>query len=230
MIKRIENNKMGKSNLGWLQSSFHFSFAEYYNPTNMNFGNLRVINDDYIAPGTGFGMHPHKNMEIVTYVIEGELTHQDSMGNKSTIYPGDIQYMSAGSGIFHSETNDGSKELRLLQIWIIPNELEVEPNYGDYRFERSEQTNKWLHLVSNNGGSGVCHIHQDMNIYATTTDEETTFEVNTNRQGYLVLVKGQATINGIELNKGDAMEIIEEDITLLPSGSCEFVMFEMEKK
>lgn len=152
------------------------------------------------------------------------------MGNMRTIYPGDIQYMSAGTGVFHSELNLGEEELRLLQIWIKPNEMEVEPNYGDYRFQRSEQTNKWLHLVSNNGGDGVCHIHQDMNIFATTTDFETNFEIATNRQGYLVLVKGNAVINGVELNTGDAMEVIEEDIALIPNESCEFLMFEMDKK
>ncbi len=120
MLRKIDNTKMGSSNLGWLKSKFHFSFAEYFNPDNMNFGVLRVINDDLVAPHTGFNLHPHADMEIISYVVEGELTHGDSMGNKSTITRGHVQYMSAGTGVYHSEHNLGENVLRFLQIWILP--------------------------------------------------------------------------------------------------------------
>ncbi len=118
MLKKIESKNMGSSNLGWLRSKFHFSFAEYYNPNNINFGVLRVINDDLIEAGTGFDTHPHKDMEIISYVVNGDLTHEDSMGNKNTITRGHVQFMSAGSGVYHSEHNFGKEILRLLQIWI----------------------------------------------------------------------------------------------------------------
>lgn len=122
MIRKLEHQNMGKSDLGWLQSIFHFSFAEYYNPQNMHFGVLRVINDDLIKPQTGFDMHPHRDMEIISYVVDGSLTHGDSMGNKQTLHRGEVQYMSAGTGIYHSEHNLGSEMARLLQIWIYPDQ------------------------------------------------------------------------------------------------------------
>ena len=122
MLRKLDHNNMGKSNLGWLRSVFHFSFAEYYNPKNINFGVLRVINDDLVDSQTGFPTHPHQNMEIISYVVNGELTHGDSMGNESTITRGHVQYMSAGTGVYHSEQNFGDETLRLLQIWILPDQ------------------------------------------------------------------------------------------------------------
>jgi redox-sensitive bicupin YhaK (pirin superfamily) len=134
MLRKIESKNMGSSNLGWLRSKFHFSFAEYYNPDNIQFGVLRVINDDLIEGGTGFDTHPHRNMEIISYVVNGDLTHRDSMGDKNTITRGQVQYMSAGTGVLHSEHNFGKDLLRLLQIWIFPAENGLQPNYGDYSF------------------------------------------------------------------------------------------------
>ena len=131
MIRLISHKKMGRSSLGWLESWFHFSFAEYYNSDNINYGVLRVINDDTIRPGTGFDLHSHRDMEIITYVIDGELTHADSMNNQRTLKRGDVQYMSAGTGVVHSEHNLGEKPLRLLQIWILPDRRGLEPQYGD---------------------------------------------------------------------------------------------------
>ena len=166
MIRKIDKNNMGKSDLGWLKSIFHFSFAEYHNPKNINFGVLRVINDDLIAENTGFPLHPHKDMEIITYVVNGEVTHTDSIGNESIIRRGEVQYMSAGTGIYHSEANNSSTEvLRALQIWILPDFRNHVPNYGEYRFEWSDRKNKFLHMVSSKSGAAPIKINQDINIY-----------------------------------------------------------------
>ncbi len=169
MLRRIESKNMGSSNLGWLRSKFHFSFAEYYNPNNINFGVLRVINDDLIEAGTGFDTHPHKDMEIISYVVNGDLTHEDSMGNKNTITRGHVQFMSAGSGVYHSEHNFGKEILRLLQIWIFPDKQGYKPSYGDYRFNWDDRHNKWLHMVSGKNGNAPIKINQDINIYSLET-------------------------------------------------------------
>ena len=171
MLKKIDNKNMGRSNLGWLRSVFHFSFAEYYNPQNINFGVLRVINDDLVAPQTGFSTHPHQNMEIISYLVNGELTHGDSMGNKSTITRGHVQYMSAGTGVYHNEQNFGDETLRFLQIWILPDRAGHNPNYGDYRFSMEDRHNKWQHMVSSKEGDAPIKINQDANIYSLELDK-----------------------------------------------------------
>ncbi len=139
MLKKLDAKNMFLSDLGWLQSRFHFSFAEYRNFDNMNFGVLRVLNDDIVHAKQGFGKHPHKNMEIITYVVDGELSHQDSMGNKEALSAGDVQYLSAGTGITHSEMNDSDKQARFLQIWIIPPKEYTEPIYGSQRYEKERE-------------------------------------------------------------------------------------------
>ncbi|MGL4819956.1 MAG: pirin family protein, partial [Bacilli bacterium] len=144
MIRKIPHQTMGKSDLGWLKSTFHFSFANYFNPDNMNFGVLRVLNDDLVAPKTGFDTHPHQNMEIVTYVVDGELSHADSMGNERKLGRGDVQYMSAGTGVYHSEHNRGTEIARFLQLWILPRNKGNVPNYGDVTYEWALRTNQWL--------------------------------------------------------------------------------------
>lgn len=231
MLKKIDSNNMGKANHGWLRSVFHFSFAEYHNPENVNFGMLRVMNDDLVEPGTGFGLHPHKNMEIISYVVDGELTHGDSMGNKSTISRGHVQYMSAGTGVYHSEHNLGNQTLRFLQIWIFPDQNGYVPSYGDYRFNWNDRKNNWLHMVSNKEGDAPIKINQDANIYALELEQgkEMSFKVGEGRQAYLVQVEGSSTVNGIELNMRDAMEIVEEDIVLNADEFAHFVILEMEK-
>lgn len=143
---------MGRSELGWLHSLFHFSFAEYYNPENIQFGTLRVVNDDQIEPGKGFDTHAHSNMEIISYVVDGVLTHRDSMNNQRELTRGQVQYMSAGTGITHSEYNLTEGISRFLQIWILPDKKGYQPNYGDYRFDWADRENKWLHIVSGEGG------------------------------------------------------------------------------
>lgn len=231
MIRKIENKNMGKSNLGWLNSSFHFSFAEYFNPLNLNFGSLRVLNDDYIEAGTGFGMHPHKDMEIISYLVEGELTHQDSMGNKRAITRGEVQYMSAGTGVFHSEMNEGDKKVRLLQIWILPDAKNHTPNYGDFKFKWDERKNKFLHMVSGPNGDAPVKIHQDANIYSIFLDEgkNAKFEVATDRQVYLVQIEGTSEINSIELNNGDALESVSESLDITAKTDSHLLLIEMRK-
>lgn len=231
MLKKLDIKNMGHSNLGWLNSIFHFSFAQYYNPDNMNFGVLRVINDDIIEAGTGFDTHPHKNMEIVSYVIDGELTHGDSMGNKRTLYRGQVQYMSAGTGVLHSEYNYGDKPGRFLQIWVLPDKNGYAPNYGDYLFDWEERKNKWLHFVSNKTGNAPIKVNQDVNFYALEldADKEITFPVKEGRQAYLVQIEGSSFINNINLTERDALEITEEDITIKSKDTSHFLLIEMKK-
>jgi quercetin 2,3-dioxygenase len=231
MIKKIDSKKMGKSNLGWLKSTFHFSFAEYYNPNNLRFGALRVLNDDLVESNTGFDTHPHMNMEIISYVVDGELSHGDSMGNKRILSRGHVQYMSAGTGVEHSEHNFGDKILRFLQIWILPDEKGHEPNYGDYKFEWNDRKNKWLHIVSGKEGNAPIKMNQDVNFYVLELDKdkEIDFKVGAGRQAYLVQIEGSSKINGIDLNTKDAMEIIEEDIVIKPAELSHFIIIEMKK-
>ncbi|MDU7241481.1 pirin family protein [Clostridium sp.] len=232
MLRKLDHRNMGKSNLGWLKSIFHFSFAEYFNIDNMNFGVLRVINDDLIEGNTGFDLHPHKDMEIVSYVVEGELTHGDTMGNKNTISRGHVQYMSAGTGVYHSEHNLGDSTARLLQIWIIPDKKGYKPAYGDYRFNWDDRKNKWLNIVSSKDGDAAIKINQDANFYVVELDEgkEINFQVGSNRQAYLVQIEGNSTINNLELNERDALEIVEEDILIKADKKSHVLVIEMKKQ
>lgn len=232
MLRKRESNDMGSSNLGWLKSKFHFSFAEYYNPYNIKFGVLRVINDDLIEPDTGFDTHPHRDMEIITYVIDGELTHEDSMKNKNTISRGHVQYMSAGTGVTHSEFNFGKDILRLLQIWIYPDKQGYEPNYGDYRFNCEDRQNKWIHMVSGKDGDAQIRINQDINIYSLELDKEReiSFTINEKRQAYLVQIEGTSMINNIELSDRDGLEIVEENILIKAKETSHFLILEMKKE
>ncbi|HHY28283.1 MAG TPA: pirin family protein [Desulfitobacterium dehalogenans] len=231
MLKRIDHTKMGSSDLGWLKSKFHFSFADYYNPSNLSFGTLRVINDDLVEAGTGFDTHPHRDMEIVSYIVNGELTHGDSMGNKRTLSRGHVQYMSAGTGVLHSEHNLGEELLRFLQIWIIPDKKGYEPNYGDYLFDWNDRKNKWLHIVSSKEGNAPIKINQDSNLFALELDkdQEIDFTVDKDRQAYLVQIEGSSDINSIVLNMRDALEITEEDIKIKALETSHFLVVEMKK-
>ncbi|MBS6502735.1 MAG: pirin family protein [Clostridium sp.] len=232
MLRKLDHRNMGKSNLGWLKSIFHFSFAEYFNIDNMNFGVLRVINDDLIEGNTGFDLHPHKDMEIVSYVVEGELTHGDTMGNRNTISRGHVQYMSAGTGVYHSEYNLGDSTARLLQIWVIPDKKGYKPAYGDYRFNWDDRKNKWLNIVSSKDGDAAIKINQDANFYVVELDEgkEIDFQVGSNRQAYLVQIEGNSTINNLELNERDALEIVEEDILIKADKKSHVLVIEMKKQ
>ena len=233
MIRKIDKNNMGKSDLRWLKSIFHFSFAEYHNPKNINFGVLRVINDDLIAENTGFPLHPHKDMEIITYVVNGEVTHTDSIGNESVIRRGEVQYMSAGTGIYHSEANNSSTEvLRALQIWILPDFRNHVPNYGEYRFEWSDRKNKFLHMVSSKSGAAPIKINQDINIYTIFLEKGLSeeFQVTNGRQAYYVQIEGEADVNGEKLCQSDALESISENLKIDAKIDSHIMIFEMAER
>ena len=234
VIRYIDSKKMGRGRNGWLDSHFHFSFADYYNPLNMQFGVLRVLNDDMVQPGTGFDTHPHANMEIISYVIDGELTHADSMGNRHALTRGQVQYMSAGTGVSHSEHNYGTDMLRFLQIWILPDKKGVTPNYGDYRFAFADRENKWLPIaadIANIQSSAPIKIHADINVYAAVASSgcPMEFPILPERQAYLVMIEEKAVINGITMNTRDALEIIEEKIIIEPDGNAHMLVIEMAK-
>lgn len=234
MLRHIDSKNMGRSMIGWLDSHFHFSFAEYYNPKNINFGVLRVINDDMVQPGTGFDMHSHKNMEILSYVIDGRLTHADSMSNQETLTRGQAQYMSAGTGVVHSEHNLGDSLLRFLQIWIIPDAAGHRPNYGDYRFEMADRENRWMPIATKYGNKeceAPVSMHADVNIYATmlTGGKAIEFKAGKGRQAYMVMIEGAANVNGLSMNMRDGLEIVEEDVTITPKDSAHILVIEMAK-
>jgi redox-sensitive bicupin YhaK (pirin superfamily) len=215
---------MGRGEHGWLDSHFHFSFAEYCNPHNIQFGVLRVMNDDQVRSGTGFDTHPHENMEIISYVVNGELTHRDSMGNERTLSRGQVQYMSAGTGITHSEYNHGKDLLRFFQIWIFPDRHAYQPNYGDVRFRLEDRNGKWLALASstaNRDSAAPIKIHADINAYAAiiAPGDSLDFTVGKERQAYLALVEGGVELCGADgsaasLSMRDAAEIRGESITI----------------
>ncbi len=232
MLNKITKESMGKSNLGWLQSRFHFSFAEYRNPDNVNFGVLRVLNDDIILPKSGFDMHPHANMEIVSYIIDGEISHKDSMGNEETLGRGEVQYMSAGDGVVHAEYNMGNENLRLLQIWIFPPKKGLDTLYGSYRYKESERKNKLLKIVSSQDEDSKIKLYQDVNFYVSELDEDKPieFDIKENRQVYYVQIEGSAKINGVQLDYGDAMEITDESkLRVKPITKSHFLFIEMEQ-
>ena len=213
MIKKIEKERMFLSNQGWLQSRFHFSFAEYHDFNNMHFGALRVLNDDIVHPQSGFGMHPHSDMEILSYIVDGEITHKDSMGNERTLHRGEVQYMSAGTGVMHSEYNNHkSKDLRLLQIWILPPHKGLEPHYGDVLYEGEERKNRLLHVASNKDDDAKVKLYQDVNIYVSELDagKEIDFEMDVLRQIYYVQIEGEAEVNSLHVSAGDAVKIQDE--------------------
>lgn len=230
MIKYIDHNQMGKSEQGWLHSTFHFSFAEYYNPQNMHFGALRVVNDDVFDAGHGFDTHPHKNMEIISYVVEGILTHKDSMNNQKELHRGQVQYMSAGTGVLHSEFNLTRNPLRFLQIWILPDQNGYQPNYGDYRFEWEERVNQWL-LIAGQTQAPIL-IHQDMRISVISLDANKSidYELASDRQAYLIQIEGEGELNGEKMQMRDAAQIIDESIQLKAINDSHYILFDMKKE
>jgi quercetin 2,3-dioxygenase len=233
MLKKLPKENMGTSNLGWLESRFHFSFADYRNPNNMNFGVLRVLNDDIVHANSGFDTHPHANMEIISYVVKGEITHKDSMGNSETLKRGEVQYLSAGDGIYHSEHNvHKTNDLRLLQIWIVPPKAGLPRLYGSKRYEEKDRKNKFLNIVSSQDGNADIKIYQDVNIYVSELEENKTldFKIEKNRQVYFVQIEGNSSVNEITLNDGDAMEIFDiEKIDIKALENSHFLFIEMKK-
>ncbi len=233
MLKKISKDAMYIANHGWLESRFHFSFAQYYNPQNMNFGVLRVLNDDILHPQSGFDMHPHQDMEIITYIVEGELTHKDSMANERTLRRGEVQYMSAGSGVYHSEYNHHKeKDLRLLQIWIVPPKKGLKPLYGEELYLLNQRQNKLLPIISSQSGDAKVKVHQDITIYVSELDSDIhkEFVMGKNRQIYFVQIEGETDINGIQLTPSDALQIVDEETLYIHSlKKSHFLFIEMPR-
>jgi redox-sensitive bicupin YhaK (pirin superfamily) len=224
-------NERGHANHGWLDSYHSFSFADYHDPRHMGFGALRVINEDRVAPGSGFGTHGHRDMEIITYVLEGELGHKDSIGNGSVIRPGDVQRMSAGSGIRHSEYNHAQKEqTHFLQIWIEPNVRGITPGYEEKRFEAAEKRGRLRLAASPDGADGSVLIHQDARLYVGLFDgaETATLTLAPGRRAYVHVARGSVSVNGIALEAGDALKVSEEAAVVLADGNnAEVLVFDL---
>lgn len=231
MIELRKSETRGHANHGWLDSYHSFSFADYYDSTHMGFGPLRVINEDRIASGSGFGTHSHQNMEIITYVLEGELAHKDSMGNGSSIRPGDVQRMSAGSGVTHSEHNHAQGQTtHLLQIWIEPNVQGIDPGYEEKHFAAAEKRGQLRLIASPEGRDGSVLIHQDACIYAGLfdADEQAVFEIGAGRRAYLHVARGQVTVNGQPLKAGDALKANGGTLLELSKGhQAEILLFDL---
>jgi redox-sensitive bicupin YhaK (pirin superfamily) len=233
MIKIRRSEERGHLNHGWLDTYHTFSFSEYYDPEFMNFRDLRVINQDWIDKGVGFGTHPHNNMEIITYVLEGELAHKDSMGNGSVIYPGDIQYMSAGTGVTHSEFNNSkTTPVRLFQIWILPDKRNVEPSYNQKNFTEAQKLNNLKLIVSNDGRNDSIGINQNINIYASVVekDKEINYEIPDNRHVWIQVAEGDLILNGEhKLNSGDGVAISDiKELNIKANNKSEFLIFDLK--
>lgn len=231
MLQRIPTEEIFTGEYGWHTGRFHFSFADYVDPENLQFGVLRALNDFVLQPGTGFETHPHDEMEIISYCVEGELTHGDGMGQNNTLQSGDVQYLCAGSGITHREMNEApDRFLRFLQIWISPNEVGLKPKYDCRHFSRLSSPNKLQHVVSGADMEGIIQINQDANIYVARLEDSDNL-VFTNwadRQSYLVCLEGRLTVNKIELLQHDALKIWgEEKLNLSAQEASHILLVEM---
>lgn len=228
-LRKAQNR--GYADHGWLKSFHSFSFAGYHDPQFMGWGNLRVINEDKVAAGMGFGKHGHRNMEIISYVLSGELAHEDSMGNVKVIPPGDVQRMSAGTGVTHSEFNHAKDQTtHFLQIWIEPNVMEVAPSYEQKTIPPNNKQGKLCLVASPQGDDNAVKIHADAKMYAGlfNAGESTTLTLDPSRKGYVHLIKGELNVNDIELQSGDAL-FIENESELLIKGSknAEVLVFDL---
>jgi quercetin 2,3-dioxygenase len=225
------SNERGFADHGWLKSFHTFSFADYFDPDHVEFGPLRVINEDRVQAGAGFGTHGHRDMEIISYVLDGELAHKDSMGNGSTIKPGDVQRMSAGTGVRHSEFNPSSSEsVHFLQIWIQPAKRNIEPSYEEKRFTPEEKRGRLRLIVSPDRADGSLLIHQDARVYAGlfTGDERAEFVVAPGRRIYLHVARGALTANGTALEAGDALRISDgTPLALSKPRDAEVLVFDL---
>jgi quercetin 2,3-dioxygenase len=224
-------NERGFADHGWLKSFHSFSFADYFDPQHVEYGPLRVINEDRVQAGAGFGTHGHRDMEIISYVLSGELAHKDSMGNGSTIRPGDVQRMSAGAGVRHSEFNPSSSEpVHFLQIWITPNQQGIEPSYEEKTFARAEKRGRLRLIASPDRASGSVLIHQDARVYAGLFDgdERATLEVGPARRLYVHVARGAVRANGVALESGDALKLAETPgLTLQDGREAEVLVFDL---
>ena len=213
MIKVIKSEDRYHADFGWLSTYWHFSFDTYHDPSNMSWGALRVFNDDVIRPGQGFGSHPHRDMEIVTYVLEGELEHRDNQGNTGVIHPAEVQVMSAGTGIIHSEYNHSKERpVHLLQLWIMPRTKGLKPRWEQRQFTQAERSGGLLPVVSDGKVPGALHIDQDATIYVTAlkAGQAVVHKSRPGRKAYVFVVAGELSLNGAPLKAGDQARIADE--------------------
>ena len=231
MIEVRKAQDRGHANHGWLDSFHTFSFADYYDPLEMGFGPLRVINEDRVAPGMGFGKHPHRDMEIISYVLDGALEHKDSMGTGSVIRPGDVQRMSAGTGVTHSEFNSSrAAPVHFLQIWIEPDRMNIAPSYEQKSFPVSEKKGRLRLIVSPDGADGSVKIHQDARVYATVLSgqEGATYALGTGRRAYAHVARGTVKLNGTALSAGDGVKVNgESELRLTEGADAEVLLFDL---
>ena len=231
MIEIRKSEGRGRADHGWLRSYHTFSFADYYDAENMGFGHLRVINEDRIQPGTGFGTHGHRDMEIISYVLEGALAHKDNMGNGSTIVPGDVQLMSAGKGVLHSEFNHARDDVtHFLQIWIEPNVSGIPPSYEQKHFDAESKRGRLRLVASPDAREGSVTIHQDAFLYAALLDgaDHATHKLQPGRRAYLHVARGKLTANGQRLEAGDALKATNAaEITVEKGEGAEVLLFDL---
>ena len=233
MLTKRPAQDRGHANHGWLKSFHSFSFADYFDSRHMNYGPLRVINEDWVAAGTGFGMHPHKDMEIVTYILDGELTHQDSMGHQEVIRKNDVQRMSAGTGVYHSEFNrHPSDPCHLLQIWIMPDQKGLKPEYEQTAFDPAEKRGKLRLVAAPDGAEGAVTIHTDTRLYAGLFDgaETASQSLRADRMIYVHIARGGIHVNGESLYAGDALMIRDESALDIKDGQqAEILIFDLPR-
>ena len=231
MIEIRRSTERGHANHGWLDSFHSFSFANYHDPRHMGFGPLRVINEDRVQPGQGFGTHSHRDMEIISYVLAGGLAHKDSMGNGSVIRPGDVQRMSAGTGVAHSEFNASDRDpVHFLQIWIEPSVRGVRPSYEEKRFDEDSKRGRLRLIASADGRDGSVTIHQDASVYAAVLDGEAPldFQQQPGRRTYVHVIRGSLTVNGQPLDAGDAIKLTgEQRVRLEGARAAEILLFDL---
>ena len=231
MIEIRKSEDRGLADHGWLRSYHTFSFADYHDPQNMGFGHLRVINEDRVQPGTGFGTHGHRDMEIISYVLEGALAHKDNMGNGSTIVPGDVQRMSAGKGVLHSEFNHAKDQTtHFLQIWIEPNVSGIPPSYEQRHFDAASKRGRLRLVASPDAREGSVTIHQDAYVYAALLDgaDRATHKLQPGRRAYLHVARGKVTVNGQPLEAGDALKATRTpEIALEKGEGAEVLLFDL---
>jgi len=235
MIKQMNAvrraNERGHARHGWLDSFHSFSFADYHDPSHMGFGPLRVINEDRVQPGQGFGTHGHRDMEIISYVLEGGLAHRDSMGNGSVIRPGDVQRMSAGTGITHSEYNASERDpVHFLQIWIEPEVRGIAPSYEEKRFDDASKRGQWRLIASRDGREGSVRIHQDARLYVTRLEagESISHELASGRRAYVHVIRGDARVNEQPLTTGDALKVeSEREVRVDQARAADVLLFDL---
>jgi hypothetical protein len=220
----------GHANHGWLDSHHMFSFGDYYDPSSMGFRALRVINEDRVAPRSGFGTHPHRDMEIITYVLSGQIEHRDSMGSVGVLRAGELQRMTAGTGVLHSEKNNTGQELHFLQIWILPERKGLTPSYEQKGFAEKERQGRFRLVVSPDGQEGSLKVHQDMRLYSTLLGggEQVEYALAPGRHAWLQVARGSGSLNGVELKAGDGVAVSEESRLVLSANEpLEALLFDL---